>query len=332
MLLILVVSCSKNAQSSCEDYNLLETQPNLKIMPVQNQGSFNTCYAHSLAGSYQANTGRALHPYSIAFEHKQRLLHWKPYDLDFSLASMAWSDIQKKGVCSLGEINQRLNAYRVNPNYNDDQVIYAMKEFFPHRSSKKAIRKLLKDPFEDGEPWKKADLETLFTKLKPSKQEKFFDFLGEEIFADCEKIFPKEELVSQGLGFEGNHKLADAYSERLAQNESVVVGYCSHHMQNENFHSIKPRAIMAVMPSCGAHYTMIVGQRKVGKSCQILIRNSHNDHFWGRDDQSCVCKNENGKSRVCTKGDFSPEKESVSACYYDRERFLSETFDISFIK
>ncbi len=114
-------------------------------------------------------------------------------------------------------------------------------------------------------------------------------------------------------------------------NEASVVGYCSHHMQNEDYKSLRPRALMAVLPGCGAHYVMIVGQRKKQKSCQVLIRNSHNDRFWGREDQTCYCKFKDGSEGPCKKDEYSKE-DSVLACYYNRDRFLGETFDVSFFK
>lgn len=315
--------------NNCTEYNLLETHSELSQMSVKNQGSFSTCYAHSLSALYQVKTGRALHPYSIAFEHKKRFLHWTPYNLNYSLASFAWSDVRKKGVCYYADISKRLDEYRTNNHYNDDQVIYAIKAFYPHKNIARAISDLKNDPFQDGHPWQEDDLQELFTLVSHHPQKKFFDFLEEVILKDCVKEFPRLELKSTGLGFQTNESLQKVFERNLASGEISVMGYCSRHMEEANYYQVKPRALLSIMPNCGAHYVVLVGQKEINNKCQVLIKNSHGNHFWGRDDQSCLCKGNFG-FRICEKANFDLEQEEVVGCYYDRELFLNETFDVSY--
>lgn len=318
--------------SDCPEYNLLEDHQILKTMEVKNQGSFSTCYAHSLSAAYEAKTGKELHPYSIAFEHKKRLLHWTPYNLNYSLASFAWKDVKKKGVCEAFEVEKRLDSFRTNDSYNDDQLIYAIKAFFPHKESHKAIKELLEDSFLDGTSWLESDLTNLYAKLSHYPQKKFFDFLEEVILKDCHKEYPSFDLESTGLGFQSNNSLIKNYTTRLELGEPSVIGYCSHHMQEENYHSVKPRALLSVMPGCGAHYVILVGQKEIKNKCNVLIRNSHSDHFWGHANQSCLCKDSMGDTRLCEKENFKKDVETVIGCYYDRDLFMNETFDVSYLK
>src|SRR5690606_10840944 len=123
-------------------------------MPIQNQGSFNTCYAHSLSAAYEVKTGVPLHPYSVAYTHKKRSLHWKPRNLNYSFSAFAWSDIRKKGSCLKEDIAPKIKYYSGDISYNDDQFFYAVRAYFKHKNYSDTYEELLKDPFNRGTPWK----------------------------------------------------------------------------------------------------------------------------------------------------------------------------------
>lgn len=326
-LAYLFLFISLNVYSNCQEHNLLETNARLHEMSIRNQGSFSTCYAHALSAYHETMTGTALHPYSIAYEHKKRILHWTPRNLNYSLASYAWKDVRKKGACSSQEVTDRLNYFRVNQEYNDDQLIYAIKTILKYKKNQnRAIEKLMQDPFKDGIEWTNRDLEALYSKLSPYFHRKFFSFLKHEVFKDCTKIYPEERVKTKGLGFTSAATMANIYESQLEKNNPVVLGYCSKRVENENYSPKKPRSLMALSSKCGAHYALIVGQKEINNKCHILIKNSHSDHFWGT--HHCLCLDETGKQIVCNKEEAKDK--TVIGCYFPKKELIGETFDLTY--
>lgn len=334
LLLTTLICLSSSAYSKgCRQFNLFETNKNLNEMPIQNQGNFNTCYAHSLSAAYEVKTGLPLHPYSVAYTHKKRSLHWKPKNLNYSFSAFAWSDIRKKGSCLKEDIAPKIKYYLGDIPYNDDQFFYAVRVFFKHKNYSDTYNELLKDPFNRGVPWKDSDLQTLFSKIPIDKAKDFFEFLGDYIFNDCEKIYPHELVKTYGLGLASNHKLSNKIDEILSENQPAIVGFCIEQLRNDpSKKPSSPRIIMPIKKSCGAHYALIAGEDMIDNKCQLLIRNSYSEGFWGEEKQTCYCENENGERSLCHRQNFDPKTSRVLGCYYDKEDFLRQTFEISKIE
>lgn len=319
--------------SECEEYNLFETNNRLLDMPIQNQGNYNTCYAHSLSAQFEVTSGISLHPYSIAFEHKKSGLHWNPKDLNYSFSKLAWNDIRKNGACSKDEIKDQIYKIMGESKYNDDQFFYVLEMLFKYKNLEVTFKNLEHDPFIRGVVWKEDDLKKIYNQIPFEKYPTFFDYLENDFFSHCQKISPKMKIKTSGLGFGSNNKLSRKIKKYLTANSPAIIGYCFDYMKETPERKTSfPRIRMPIQKKCGAHYVLAVGQANINNQCQILIRNSHGKDFWGDKDQTCLCQSQNGDTYKCLKKDFNNTKETVLGCYFNKNQFLNQTFEVSHIE
>lgn len=328
--LILLISIRGFA---CEDVNLyLENKLSLAI---SNQGDMHTCYAHSLSVLYQSESDEAVNPYWLAFIHKDRLLHWSPRNLNFSLLSWAFSDLKKKGLCKADTLRERLRLLKSDIPYSDDQYFYFLQAYFLKEKDTQKLFKFLKDESKDFEiSWNIKDVETLVNVIKKSGEEKLFDYLRSEVFKDCfnpENVIGEIESIARS--FEKNEILEERVSQVLERQKVISIGLCpdgAYKKLDDKYQvKIQPRILKATKSKCGAHYVNIVGQRKNKNRCEYLIRNSY-PGFWAHESFDCFCLNNRNEKIICKKGDKNIK--SVLGCWIPSEKILSNTYDISFMK
>ncbi len=99
ILLLILTFTLPAALLACDDVNLFDESAQLKGLEIVNQGDMNTCYAHSMAALYNienaTHESERVHPYWLAFNHKKRLIHWTPRNLDYSILSWSYNDLKK---------------------------------------------------------------------------------------------------------------------------------------------------------------------------------------------------------------------------------------------
>src|SRR5690606_14945415 len=95
--------------------------------------------------------------------------------------------------------------------------------------------------------------------------------------------------------------------------------------------TLRPRLLSAINTrSCSAHYSLIVGRRKTGSSCQYLIRNSHGIGFW-TDQWECMCERTDGASprfEDCRKERIVSGESKVVGCWVDRDDVGGNLYDL----
>ena len=128
LLLILSLFSSQILASVCENINLYEEAQFDRT--IYNQGDMHTCYAHSLSALYSHEYKQSINPYWIAYIHKDKLLHWNPRNLNFSLLSWSFTDLKKRGNCSPTQLESRLEYLKQGTNYSDDQFFYFVQIYF----------------------------------------------------------------------------------------------------------------------------------------------------------------------------------------------------------
>lgn len=300
---------------NCIEFNQYEINPSLKNTLPSDQGNFKTCYAQSISQAYYFDFDLKLHPYSIAYSHKNTPFHWKPYNVDYSTTGLAYKDLKLKGACENSVVSNALEKFRVNASIDDDKLLYAIRDFYKRRKTT---------------DWDKKELETLHSMLRKEDSKNFFSFLNKYV-NNCRKFYPKESFITFGRKLKSNIPFIEKLNNNSTHNSSLILGYCSHHMEQGIRKNLKPRMFKPLDPSCGAHYALIVGQKEINGSCSVLIRNSHGSSYWGDKNGHCYCRR--GESyRDCTLHDFDKSQDIVLGCYYNRAHLLDETFELSYFK
>ena len=316
---------------TCPDINLYEKTHLTRN--IKNQGDMHTCYAHSLSALYESEYQTHINPYWIAYIHKDRLLHWQPHDLNFSLLSWAFNDLKKKGICSKNTITENLRSFKASTQYSDDQYFYLVQIYFKKESDpEKLFIYLMNNSKDFKRAWKKSEVKQLANNIKNSNAKNLFEFLDKNIFRNCEHNSKTlGELTNTARGFESNKKLLSIITENLSQHKALSIGLCPDAAYKYKTKDIKtrPRILKSVKSKCGAHYVNIVGSRQNNNQCELLIRNSY-PGFWAHESLTCLCE-KNGITLNCTKNNFK-ESDRVLGCWVPSEKVLTNTYDLSFFE
>jgi hypothetical protein len=340
---------------ACENINLFETNPRVLETKIVNQGDMSTCYAHSLAALFSMEKATriedSLHAYWVAFIHKQRYIHWKPRNLDYSLLSWAYSDVKKHGICPFNLVENRIHELKNGINYSNDQLMFLLHTFFVKKkfyniSKQSKFNKVLKLTLSElqkqsskfEQKWSLDDLTKILSPIRYQVQHKsFFNYLKQNVFDRChQEAFPTEEkLVSLGKGFEANQSVQAQLEMVLGQDKAIAIGYCSKKVLRTDPQSTKdtqsfPRITRAFAKDCSAHYSLLVGSRKVGKRCDLLLRNSYGEGFWGEKGMKYWCLDEStGTQRNCSDSENNPHLKVLGA-WIDAEKITANTYEFTY--
>ena len=328
LFLILSLFSSQLLASVCENINLYEKAQFDRT--IYNQGDMHTCYAHSLSALYSHEYKQSINPYWIAYIHKDKLLHWNPRNLNFSLLSWAFTDLKKRGNCSPTQLESRLEYLKQGTNYSDDQFFYFVQIYFKKEQEVQKLFNYLKETSKDFEvSWLISDVQKLVKTIENSGHKKLFDFFEKEVFSDCSQLSPVTgKLINTARGFESNEELQKEIMTQLTQQKAISIGLCpnaAYKLSNEDI-KIKPRILKATKSGCGAHYVNIVGSRESNNRCEFLIRNSY-PGFWAHESLTCLCERD-GTTFNCQKD----TKDKVLGCWVPSDKVLTNTYDISYFE
>jgi len=342
----------------CPEVNLYETNKRLNTMPIEFQGDMNTCYAHSLAQNYNMSVAQTsedkISAYWIAFLHKNKILHWNPKDMDFSMIAWASIDLNKWGKCDYSTLETSINEYKNGANYSHDQFFFLYKYYFKtikkkdtnNNSEWKNIislltKRLKKETKKYTYPWKEIDILKVLNPIRVSSNGKsFFDFLKDTIYAKCieSKTDINYALDVYGIKTETNEDLAIKTGNYLSQGRAISIGHCPDVTYDEGSLGkknikIMPRLFKSFSRKCGAHYALLVGSRKNAQNkCEYLVRNSYGKGFWADKSYTCYCEDNNTKQRTnCSKSNFKSTETTVLGCWIDGERLLTNTYELDVI-
>ncbi len=349
---------SSLAFATCENTNFYLTKPHLFNLPIVNQGDMSTCYAHSLSQLYNIDKGngeKIVHPYWVAFNHKHRYLHWSPRKLDYSLMSWAQRDLKKRGNCSPDQVQPKLDALKQGVGYTDDQLMFAFTYFFKFKNLrsisnqnkfdkvfKKFLFKIQENSFDFEKPWSHDELYSILSPLREKMSGiGMMTFLKRHVFQDCTRSDITDVLSSFGRKMETNENLSARVERLLSEDKTVGIGYCAKSVYTRNPASskdikIKPRLLKAANLKCGAHYSVLVGSRKVqsekGESCQYLLRNTYGEDQWAHASMDCFCFDVMTETyKECKSSDVAVNLRNLG-CWVDRDKMLNNTYDISYLK
>lgn len=355
---ILGIFLSATSFATCENVNFYLTKPHLFNIPIVNQGDMNTCYAHSLSQLYNIDKseGAAItHPYFIAFNHKHRYMHWNPRNLDYSLMSWAQKDLKKRGNCAPDLVQERLDSLKAGVGYTDDQLMYGLSYFFKFKKLKKIntpekfekvfkkfLPKIQERSFDFEKAWTHDELYSILSPLREKMSGiGMMTFLKRHVFNDCPRTEVTEILASFGRKFESNSKLAGRIENLINEQKTVGIGYCAKPVYIRDPASskdikVKPRLMKAASLKCGAHYSVLVGSRKVksekGESCQYLLRNTYGVDQWAHASMDCFCFDTMTQTyKECKSSEVAMNLINLG-CWVDSNKMLNNTYDISYLK
>jgi hypothetical protein len=354
-ILILITLVFSLPTFACLESNLYDNNKKLNSIPITKQGDMNTCYAHSIAQLYNIqvaqNQEQFVSPFWIAFIHKNRLVHWSPKNMDFSIAAWAYKDLRKYGTCNFSIIEDKMHELKRGVPYNHDQFFYMLKHYFKVkfwvgvRSNKrleyvveKLFKKLKRKSKKFDYPWFKEDLYTILTPLRAqTSRKRFFNYLKKYVFKNCldQRRPVRERLVSYGMKNESNDYLEKRTTDYLASGKPVYIGHCPDVVYDVDPRGtkdikVKPRLLKAISGKCGAHYAVLVGSRKSNQNkCQFLLRNTYGKGFWADGYYSCFCENSAGKRADCSKKQVEKNSDlTVLGCWIDSDKLLSNTYEL----
>lgn len=317
---------------------MYETHPVINELPIQNQGTLNTCYAQSLSTIHNLESNELVDPFWIAFVHKLDGLHWQPRKLDYSMLSLAYGDLQRSGSCNIALINDAYKKLKKAVNYSNSQLFYLLTQYFNNKNIDELLEELPTNTKDDYEvPWKKEDLEKILKPIAASTHKKsLFVWMRENLFESCRENLTQSfttPLSSFARNKETNDTLAFITEELLATNKAVAAGFCGKVFTYPDLRiKASPRLLKAINTKCGAHYVTLVGSRKKAGSCEYLVRNSLGTGFWAHQDYTCFCKDKSlNQNRDCLKSEMSNPNLTVLGCWIERESFLTNTFDLSYL-
>ena len=317
---------------------MYETHTALGGMPIQNQGTLNTCYAQTLSTIHNLDNSQQIDPFWIAFVHKIDGLHWQPRKLDYSMLSLAYGDLQRSGACDVDLVNEAYRKLKNGVSYSNSQLFYLLVEFFKNKNIDELIEELPEQTLNDYEvAWSKADLEKILKPIAESTRKKsLFNWLKENLFQSCRDnltvSFP-DPLTSFGRAKETNTILAFVIEDLLKDNKAVAAGFCGKVFSDPDLRiKASPRLLKSIHAKCGAHYVTLVGNRKKAGSCEYLVRNSLGTGFWAHQDYTCYCKDKSlNQNRDCRKSELANPHLAVLGCWIERETLLTNTFDLSYL-
>jgi hypothetical protein len=347
---------------SCGTYNLYQL-PNRPFdrIPIYDQGELSTCYAYTASQmidfwrfNHDSQATSLTSPLWTALIHKVNVpIHWNPDSLDFSRMTWVFKSLEKNGICEESVVNRAVEKLRNgNVLMTEPDIMYFFQTLWDEYQAHAKLFASNELVYELAYQ-KTAGLPYFQGKLVNSIKESFhfmthyfkgqrLETLMSEVFSECrdQHLLPIQlpERESLGFAFSSNQKIMKRINTVLGQGQPLGVGYCSTLLdKGPGFRGIhlKPRMLgMAVNNNeCGAHYSMIVGQRKADSGCQYLIRNTYGTHFW-TDRWSCFCEDKASKGRYeeCRASSADAKNLRVLGCWVNADDLASNVYDLTYFE
>ncbi len=144
--------------------------------------------------------------------------------------------------------------------------------------------------------------------------------------------------------FQSDHRVptqdwSKKISETLQRAGSPVgISYCSKFLIRPGDVGVIDRRDPArpqLTEECGAHASIVVGQKPVGNKCQFLIRNSHGNGFGPETENwKCLCRHRRSGAVVddCQKSTHDDGQYSVEGCWVDAEQLGRNMLQINWFE
>lgn len=362
LLLVMPSTVFANAKSHCPSYNLYQDSPYLNELPIQHQGFTGMCYALTSSDfiNYQLkkrDSPLQTSPFWLGYVHKKKVgkKHWNPDSLSFSLFSWEYNDALNSPHCPRETVEERLgemSEYIGLSPYNIIEVYELIWDYFKLSSHRpKAIipqelETYIKKTFKNKFKVTSSQIYQLaFNYLPLTNYKKLLDFYREQFFQNCmdssaslseKKLLPLKIFSTMRIPRSPKKqeaKLLDTMNR--SKKSPITIGYCSRVLRTPKSRKKIHLSGFPLLASknCGAHYSLLVGGRQNGESCEALVRNSYGEKHWPRASHECFCEHrETQKQFSCQKKSFNPNNEKILGCWIKTQDLAAHTFELNYLK
>jgi hypothetical protein len=312
----------------------------LKKMPVLDQDGMGICYAFTASQmiEFQAKKkgiNRSFSPIDASFISK---IDDKPqtFQLDAGQANTVVKNILKEGVASRTCIDKVIRKHTVGTTLSSEEFLALVEDVWMARRKKSSEAKI------------KADLKSTcaaygidtekFSKLLIDLKKPFKTFLN-DMFKECQeerKQIKKEDLdLDLKIKVSGpNSAIVKFLDQFLDKKELPTIAICAEILQGKPKHrglliADNKREYKKVNGKriCGAHSVLVSGRRKVGHSCEYLIRNSWGGS-WAPKDMSCACKTPTAYYPDCSLNKEKHGNKVMVGCWVKEENLIPNTKNV----
>lgn len=340
IFLLLLILLNAQAQE-CANVNYL-TQRNSPFnrIPVQDQDGVGICYAYTAAQLVDYHlirsgqtTSPVMHPAWLALKSSRRILE---QGTEWEAITM----LRSAGSCNQDQVDAALNAFSGDSNLRGSYLVAFIETYaremqrLTSRGTIEPTRAMVEAAYikaGDGVAWVCPD-QVLWDRLLPSltplnetSVQMFSRLLGQTCTPEnIHRYNIPQPLIAQM----SNNDQAKASLDDQVSKGPFTMAYCSHTWDDANYNMNRA----APGDICGMHSSLVVGRKKIGPHCYMLVRNSWGTG-WGawNQNESCLCKNKQTGAWVdnCREATHNDGNHTVEACYIGLNRLSHNVQDIT---
>jgi hypothetical protein len=326
--------------SECKPMDL---NPNtvLKNMPMLDQDGMGICYAFTSSQmiEYEAKKNginRSFSSIDASFVTKAKDIA-ETFQLDSGQPDKAIKAIIKDGVASRGCIDNVIKKHTQGTSLSSEEFLALVEDVWIARRAKTTEAKI------------KADLQSTcdqygisvnqFSDLLKDLNKPFKTFIY-DMFKECNLDRQKAKVI-QDLDLDLKTKVSGSNSEMVKFMDKFLdkqkipnLTICAEIIQGKPEH----RGLLLSdkrefkknkegKRDCGSHSVLVTARRKVGHSCEYLIRNSWGGS-WAPKDMKCACKTAQGYYPDCSLNKEKSGNKVMVGCWVKEENLIPNTKNI----
>lgn len=343
----------------CAPLNLItEKNSPFQKIPVYDQDGIGICYAYTAAtliDYYRIKNGaqsRTAHPTWIALNHSIKSNKAK---ISSGFTVNAINELRAGENCPYPVVDNAIGTWAKKANVTDSEIVSVLEKYAPKYEMlverKKAMAALESKAFEitrheitiileealneqiefqcsSNPTWDQIVPELHALSIMGST--KLFESL---IFPACQ--LSKQKLSIPQAGVYSPNSTGE-YPELLddllnIHSAPLSVSYCSSFLYNKNYAGVVSRSQNGdkVKDDCKAHESVLVGKKKVGDTCNFLLRNSWGSGFADWTNQwKCLCKHKKTGEFVddCTSATHNNGQYTVEGCWVDENSLVQNIY------
>lgn len=341
---------------SCDEYNLYKSNKSFASIPISDQDSVGTCYAHvatTLLDTERFENGvdmtKRTHPLFSAYAYKedQGSYFSSQDDLAGGDTAKALKALAARKLCYESDGEKLISKYKGNNSLTDEQFMNIIEETYEYYISKD--NSVNKSEVEENTRFlgcsqttinnTQTVLNNIMKELSIVPDKIIPYYVMEQIFKGCiESSRPTPLVTIKNLKtFEcnncSNESIVSYIVKQLKRNKPVGIGYCSKVLNDKDVIMIEDNNLLSPFDNsriqrtkegCGLHESVVSGSRKVGGQCQLLVRNTWGDwksKVWS----DCLCETSKGVYESCKPKDG---KINSVGCWVDSKALSRNIVDM----
>jgi hypothetical protein len=341
---------------SCDEYNLYKTNKSFASIPISDQDSVGTCYAHvatTLLDTERFENGvdmsKRTHPLFSAYAYKkdESSLFSSQDDLAGGDTAKAIKALANRKLCYESDGEKLISKYKGSKSLSDEEFMNIIEETYEYfiskdpSENKSAVveNKRFLGCSDEALNSTQIVLNNVLKNLRIVPEKIIPYYVMENIFKGCIESSRPTPLVtlSKLKTFECNNctdsSIVSYLIKQLKRNKPVGIGYCSKVLNDKNANMLEDNNLLSPFDNsriqrtkegCGLHESVVSGSRKVGGQCQLLVRNTWGDwksKVWN----DCLCETSKGVYESCKPSDG---KINSVGCWIDSKALSRNVVDM----